>query len=263
MIRNRIRELLDAGEPTIGTHLFIDSPLLVEVIGHTGAVDYVEFLGEYAPYGMHSLENFCRAAELHGMGKMIKVDPVPNQFLAQRGVGAGFDSVLFADPRSADDVRRCVRLLTPDTPEDGGLFGVGARRHALPGYGGTPEYVQALRDTVTVIMIEKRSAVDELEEIVQIDGIDMVQWGPADYAMSIGRAGETDSKEVKDAERRVIQTCHAAGIPARAEIESVETAKYYLDLGVRHFCIGYDLLTLGDAVKDAGERLRTVVLDSL
>ncbi len=263
MRRNRLRDLLDAGQPTIGTHLFSDSPMIVEVIGHTGAVDYIEFLGEYAPFDMFSLENVCRAAELHGMGKMMKVDPEPNQFLAQRSIGAGFDSILFADPRSADDVRRCVRLLTPDTPEDGGLFGVGARRHALPGYGGTPEYVQAVRETVAVIMIEKKSAVDELDEIVTIDGIDMVQWGPSDFAMSIGRPGETDSPEVKAAERHVIETCHAAGIPARAEIESVDQAKYYLDLGVRHFCIGYDLLILGAAVKDAGERLRRVVHDSL
>lgn len=262
MQKNRIRELLDAGKPTIGTHLFIDSPLMVEMLGHTGAVDYIEFLGEYAPFNLHSLEEICRAAELHGMGKMIKVDPEPNQFLAQRGVGAGFDSVLFADPRSADDVRRCVSLLTPETPEDGGRFGVGARRHALPGYGGTEQYVQAIRDTVTVIMLEKASAIEQLDEIVQIPGIDMVQWGPADYAMSIGKPGQTDSREVKETERRVIETCQAAGIPARAEIESVDQAKYYLDLGVRHFCIGYDLLILHDAVKDAGEKLRQVVEDA-
>ncbi|MFT4009023.1 MAG: aldolase/citrate lyase family protein [Nocardioidaceae bacterium] len=256
---NRIRQLLADDKPTIGTHLFMDSPLMVEMIGHTGAVDYVEFLGEYASFNLHSLEEICRAAELHDLGAMIKVDPVPNQFLAQRGVGAGFDSVLFADPRSAEDVRQCVRLLTPETPDDGGLFGVGARRHSLPGYGGTGAYVQAIRDTVTVIMLEKRSAIDQLDEIVQIPGIDMVQWGPADYSMSIGRPGETDNPEVKATERYVIETCQAAGIPARAEIESVDQAKYYLDLGVRHFCIGYDLLIVHDAIKDAGERLRRAV----
>lgn len=262
MRTNPIRQLLDAGKPTIGTHLFLDSPLVVEMIGHTGAVDYVEFLGEYAAFDLRSLEEICRAAELHGLGTMIKVDPEPSQFLAQRAVGAGFNSVLFADPRSADDVRHCVRLLTPETPQDGGVFGVGARRHAMPDYGGAEEYVQAVRDIVTVIMMEKQGTVKALDEIVQIPGIDMVQWGPADYAMSVGLPGQTDHPEVRAAERDVIATCQAAGIPARAEILRVEDAQRYLELGVRHFCIGYDLLIIHDAVRDAGSRLRQVLDES-
>jgi 2-keto-3-deoxy-L-rhamnonate aldolase RhmA len=261
MRKNSIRCLLDAKAPTLGTHLFLSSPTVVEVVGHTGAFDYVEFLAEYAAYDLTIFENMCRAAELHGLGTMVKVDFESHRLIAQRSVGAGFESVLFADSRSPEDVEDCMRSLKPDTPEDRGLFGVAARRHALPLYGGTPRYVQALRDVVVAIMIEKAPAVERLEEVLAVPGIDMAQWGPADYAMSIGRPGEWDSDDVRGVERRVIAACLAAGVRPRAEVKRVEEAKYYADLGVRDFCLGSDLFILHDALKDGGERLRTTILE--
>jgi 4-hydroxy-2-oxoheptanedioate aldolase len=261
MRENSLRRLLQTGAPTLGTHLFLPSPTVVETVGHTGVFDYVEFLAEYAPYDLATLEDLCRAAELHGLGSMIKVDFESRLFVAQRAIGAGFESVLFADSRSPEDVEECVRGVKPDTPQDGGSFGVGARRHARPQYGGTVRYVQALRDVVIAIMIEKKPAVERLPELLAVPGIDMVQWGPADYAMSIGRAGERDGDDVRAAERRVIAACLEAGVRPRAEIAGVEEAKYYADLGVRDFCLGYDLSIIHDVLKDRGERLRTTILD--
>jgi 2-keto-3-deoxy-L-rhamnonate aldolase RhmA len=256
---NKLRSLLDAGQPTIGTRVQSTWPSIIEVIGHTGVFDYVEFLAEYAPFDLYTLDNFCRAAELFDMTAMIKLDQEPRQFLAQRAIGAGFQSVLFADCRTVEDARACVRIVRPETPEDGGIYGVAMRRFAFMGYGGGPEYVQALRDVVLVLMIEKKGAVDHLEEILSVDGIDMVQWGPADYSLSIGRPGERDSPEVKAVERQVIETALSMGIPPRAEIRTVDQAKTYLDLGVRHFSIGIDISILYNWLKHNGEDLRRVI----
>jgi 2-keto-3-deoxy-L-rhamnonate aldolase RhmA len=256
---NKLRSLLDAGQPTIGTRVQSTWPSIIEVIGHTGAFDYVEFLAEYAPFDLYALDNFCRAAELFDMTAMIKLDQEPRQFLAQRAIGAGFQSVLFTDCRTVEDARACVRIVRPETPEDGGIYGVAMRRFAFMGYGGGPEYVQALRDVVLVLMIEKKPAVDHLEEILSVDGIDMVQWGPADYSLSIGRPGERGSPEVRAVERRVIETALRMGVPPRAEIRTVDQAKYYLDLGVRHFSIGVDISILYDWLKHNGEDLRRAI----
>jgi 2-keto-3-deoxy-L-rhamnonate aldolase RhmA len=256
---NSLRARLGSSAPTVGTHLFLTDPAVVEIVAQTGTFDYLELLAEYSAYDLRALDEFCRAAELHGLGTMVKLDFECHRFFAQRSVGAGFESVLFADARSAEDVRDFVRTLKPDTPEHGGLFGVGARRHARPAYGGKPEYVAALDDVVIAVMIEKRPAVEEIGEIVRVPGIDLVQFGPFDYAMSIGRPGDAGHPDVRAAERHVIETCAAAGIPCRAEIASAAEAGYYLDLGVRHFSVGYDLVTLHDALKEAGDRLRAAI----
>jgi 4-hydroxy-2-oxoheptanedioate aldolase len=130
------------------------------------------------------------------------------------------------------------------------------------GYGGSPAYVQALRDVVVMIMIEKRTAVDELEEILSIQGVDMIQWGPSDYSMSIGRPGERTAPEVTSVARRVFETALKMGVQPRAEIRSIDQAKYYLDLGVRHFSLGTDLAILFDWWKTNGDALRKVISDA-
>lgn len=259
MRRNKLRALLNAGQLSISTRVHSTWPSVVEAIGHTGMFDYVEFLAEYAPFDLYALDNFCRALELFDMSAMIKIDQEPRRFLAQRAIGAGFQSVLFADCRTVEDARECVRAVRPDTPEDGGYYGAAMRRFAYMSYGGGPEYVQALQDIVVVLMIEKKAAVDHLEEILSVDGIDMIQWGPADYSMSIGRPGAWNAPEVKAVERRVIETALKMGVPPRAEISSVDQAKYYLDLGVRHFNLSTDLSILYGWLKQNGEDLRKVI----
>lgn len=262
MRRNKLRELLNAGQPTLGTHVHSTWPSVIEALGHTGLYDYVEFVGEYAPFDLHDLDNLCRAAELYDLSTMIKVDQEPRGFIAQRAIGSGFQSILFADCRSVEDVRECVRIARPDTPEDRGTYGVAMRRFTYMGYGGSPTYVQALRDVVVVIMIEKKAAVEQLEEILSVDGVDMVQWGGSDYSMSIGQPGERSAPEVQAAQRKVFETAVKMGVPPRAEIGSVDQAKYYLDMGVRHFSIGTDISILYSWWKTNGDALRKVISDA-
>jgi 2-keto-3-deoxy-L-rhamnonate aldolase RhmA len=256
---NKLRGLLEADQPSISTRVHSTWPSVVEAIGHTGIFDYVEFLAEYAPFDLYALDGFCRAVELFDMSAMIKIDREPRRFLAQRAIGAGFQSVLFADCRTVEDARDCVRIVRPSTPEDGGYYGAAMRRFAYMGYGGGPEYVQALRDVVVALMIEKKAAVDHLEEILSVDGIDMIQWGPADYSMSIGRPGDWNAPEVKAVERRIIETALKMSVPPRAEIGSVDQAKHYLDLGVRHFSLSTDLSILYGWLKQNGGNLRKVI----
>ncbi len=259
MRKNKFRELLNAGKPTIGTRTISVWPELVEVIGHTGVFDYVEFVAEYGDYDLHDLENYARAAELFDMSCIIKPDQQNQGWVAQRAIGAGFQGINFVDCRSAADVRECVRIVRPDTPTDGGLNGSAPRRFALMGYGGGPQYTQALRDVIVMIMIEKKQAVENLEELLSVPGIDMIQWGPSDYSMSIGHGGERNHPEVRAAEKKVFETALKMGIPARAEINSVDDAKRFLDMGVRHFNLGMDIFILFNFLKTNGEALRKVV----
>lgn len=259
MRANKFRELLKADKPTIGTHIHTTWPSIVEAIGHTGTYDYVEFVAEYGPFDLYAFDDMCRAAELYDMSMMVKVDQEPRGFIAQRAIGSGFQSVLFSDCRSADEVRECVAIARPETPEDGGTYGVATRRFTYMGYGGSMDYVRALRDVVVVIMVEKDGAVQNLEEVLSVPGVDMIQWGGSDYSMSVGRAGERGSPEIKAIERKVIETSLRMGVPPRAEINTADQAKYYLDMGVRHFCIGTDVNILFDWWKAHGDSVRKAV----
>lgn len=255
--KNVLRELLKEGKPTIGTHVNCIWPGMVEVVGYSGTMDYVEFAAEYAPYDLLSLENFARAVDLFDhMSALIKLDQEPRTYLAIRSVGSGIQNLLFADIRSVEDAKEAVAAARAETPQTKGIAGVGMRRDVGHGYlMGIPEYVQALEDGVVALMIEKRSAVENLEEILSVGGVDMVQFGPADYSMSIGVPGQRNHPDVKKAERYVIETCLKMDIRPRAEIRDFEQAKPYMEMGVKDFCIGRDISVFHDYCKSQGESL--------
>jgi len=261
MRRNKLRELLRKGEPTLGTHIHTTWPGMIEVIGHTGLFDYVEFTSTYAPYDLYTLDNMARAAELTGLSLMIKVDLEPRTYLAERAISSGFQAVLFADVFDAEDVRECVRAVKTE-PE--GVNGFGMWR--IAGYSlireGKPvtlrEYVDYLNDIVIAIMIERRSAVENLEEILSVKGIDMVQFGPGDYSISIGHPGEWNHPEVREAELKTIKTALDMGVRPRAECD-VKDVKRYIDLGVRDFCIGTDVVIMSEWCRKAGREVRRLL----
>jgi 2-keto-3-deoxy-L-rhamnonate aldolase RhmA len=254
---NVLRELIRAGKPTIGTHLHSQWPGMVEVIGHTGVIDYIEFSGEYAPWDLFALENFGRAVELFPhMGSMMKIDQEPKTFIAQRSLGSGIQNLLFTDIRTVEDAKMCVRSARPETPQGGGLIGVGMRRDVGYVLGpGSPEYVEQVTEGVVALMIEKKSAVENLEAILSVGGVDMIQFGPADYSMSIGKPGQFSDPEVVEAQKYAAKTAIRMGIRPRVEIGSFEQAEPWLELGVKDFCVGWDVRVIYDYCKTQGEAL--------
>ena len=258
---NKLRQLLNAGKPSLGTHIHSSWPSVVELVGHTGMFDYIEFVGEYAPYDLYALENIGRAIDLFpNMSGMMKIEQEPRTYWTIRSIGSGIQNVLFADPRTKADVEECVRAVRAETPHAGGRHGVGMRRDVRFVMDcGTPAFVQALDDAVIAIMIEKESAVENLDDLLSVPGVDMVQFGPADYSMSLGLIGEFTHPRVVEAEKHVIETALAKGIHPRAEINSPADAKKYLDMGVKHFCIGTDMLILFQWFKQNGQSMRELI----
>lgn len=257
---NRLRERLSAGQPTLGTHLLSTWPTLVELIGQSGHYDYVEFTAEYAPFTMHDLDNLGRALELSGLAGMMKVEQTQWTHQAMRAIGSGFQSVLFADVRTREDAAACVRAVRAETPKARGLHGVGMRRDVgTLREAGTPAFVQALDDVVVAIMVEKQPCLEDLDAILSTPGLDMIQFGPADYAMSIGHPGEWTHPDVLRAERRTIETALAKGLHPRAELYDINQAARLMEMGVKHFCIGWDVSILRDWWRDSGAGMRAML----
>jgi 4-hydroxy-2-oxoheptanedioate aldolase len=257
---NRLRELIAAGQPTLGTHLLSTWPTLVEMIGASQQFDYVELTAEYAPFSLHDLDNLGRALEVAGIGGMMKLEQTQWTHQAMRAIGSGFQSLLFADVRTVEDATACVRAVRAETPTAGGLHGVGMRRDVgTLREVGPKAYVKALDDVVVAIMVEKRECVEDLDAILSVEGLDMVQFGPADYAMSIGLAGEWTHPDVRKAETRTIELALAKGLAPRVELGDPNDAPRYLEMGVKHFCIGWDVSILNAWWRTSGAAMRELL----
>ena len=260
MRHNRFRELLTTGKPTLGTHLLSSWPTLVELVGSAGNYDYIEFTAEYAPFHMHDLDNLGRALELKNLAGMIKIEQTQWTHQAMRAIGSGFQSVLFADLRTVEDAHACVAAVRAETPNSGGRLGVGMRRDVGTVLeGGSPAYVAALDEIVIAIMVEKRECVEDLDAILSVKGIDMVQFGSSDYSMSMGLTGQRNHPEVKKAEQKTIETALKMGLHPRVELADIRQAAPYLEMGVKHFCIGWDVRVLHDWWRVNGEGMREML----
>ena len=262
MSRNPLRDRLNEGKPTVGTHILSAWPTLVELIGHSRQYDYVEFTAEYSPFTMHDLDNLGRAFELCNMSGMIKIEQTQYTHQAMRAIGSGFQAVLFADVRSVEDAKAAVDAVRAETTmakgaRGRGRLGVGMRRDVgTVRTGGTPAYVDALNEVVIAIMVEKKSCVDDLDAVLSVPGLDMVQFGASDFSMSIGKTGQYTDSEVLAAEKKTIETALKKGLHPRVELRDPSQAGKYLDMGVKHFCIGWDVRILADWWDTKGAEMR-------
>jgi 2-keto-3-deoxy-L-rhamnonate aldolase RhmA len=258
-MENKIRKLLKDGMTTVCTRVESTWPYYTELLGATGKYDYMEFAAEYAPYSQADLENITRAAELHNMGTMIKLDYMNRGFVAQKAIASGFQAVLFVDHETPEEVKESIRMLKPNTPQDKGLFGTPQRRFI----GTRPrvpqmEHAQRLRDIVICFMIESEAAMKNIEDICSIDGVDMLQFGPSDYSLSVGWNRNEHDEELKKIEIKMIEVALKHGIQPRCEIKKAESARRYIDLGVRHFSLGDQVDIITQFWKDEGAKLREI-----
>jgi 4-hydroxy-2-oxoheptanedioate aldolase len=108
-------------------------------------------------------------------------------------------------------------------------------------------------------MIEKKGAVEDLEGILGVKGVDMVQFGPSDYGMSIGLGGQRNHPAVMEAYEHTIKTSIKMGVRPRAEIQSPKDADWYLERGVKDFNLSTDTAILAAFYKDQGSAMRQVM----
>jgi 2-keto-3-deoxy-L-rhamnonate aldolase RhmA len=184
---------------------------------------------------------------------MIKIDRHPKDWIAQRAIAAGFNSILFADVMNAREAKECVEAVK--LPPEGVNGFVGTRGIRVP------DYAQAVDDIVIALMIEKKSLMAELDKVLAIDGIDMIQFGPTDYGLSMRTPGKP-YKAAQFKEKVAADTDKAhemaikAGVRPRAEAGNAKECQYYLDRGVRDFCIGWDTGTVAGYCMHEGKELR-------
>lgn len=261
IMHNTLRDKFAAGAPTLGTHFLSSDADIPEIIGGTGLFDYGEFCAEYSAFDMERLYHMARAGQCADLPLMIKLDQEGQGFWAQAALGAGFKAVLFTDIRTPEDVAVCHRFIRPDMPGVGGLMGIKLRR---PGFGSyDPDgYLKDLESILFTIMIEKDIAVENIDAVLSAardKGVDMTQWGPADFGFSRGQPGMMGSPEIRPFEELVIRKSLEYGIAPRWEIAEVEQAKRYIDLGVRHFCIGWDRFIYQTSLAKIGEGMRKLI----
>lgn len=209
-----LKARLQAKEVCLGTHTYTASPAMVEIIGHAG-FDWVLIDCEHAPVGPYdtlTLESLLRAADVSGVTPLVRV-PDNDEIMIMKVLDSGAAGVVVPHVSTADEAHRAVQA-TRYAPH--GTRGVCINTRATGYYSrakkeGPGFWQNANARVVTVILAEEYKAVENIEKIVEVEGIDVVYIGPRDLAMSMGE-GDTDSPRVQEAIAHLTRTIRSKGI---------------------------------------------------
>jgi 2,4-dihydroxyhept-2-ene-1,7-dioic acid aldolase len=245
MFTNKLKGMLSRGESAIGTFAAINSPDVIELLAIAG-YDFVIIDCEHGPMDAEASTNLIRAAEAYGMTPLARVR-CNSETVILKHLDVGAHGVQIPQINTADDARNAVRF-SKYHPE-------GKRGVALPrasGFGMFPidEYFrQENAETLVVVHCENTTGLENLEEIAQVPGVDVIFLGPFDMSQSMGIPGQVGHPRIEAAAERVLEVCAQYGKVPGIFVGNAEAARKRRDQGFRYLPISVDCTTIGGAFK--------------
>lgn len=247
---NDFRKRLREGEKLIGTMVTLTSPAVAEILADIG-FDWLFIDGEHGPFETKEIH-----ATLQAVGEkaacVVRV-PVASEVPIKKALDLGATGIIAPQVNTAEQAQQVVHFsrYAPD-----GTRGVGLGR--AHGYGMRfSDYLETANEQVTVVVqAEHARAVENIDAIIQVAGIDAVLIGPYDLAASLGKMGQVTDPAVVDAIDHVTTTCRAAGIRTGMFGVTADAVKPYIEKGYTLIVVGVDTMLLGKAATNILSELR-------
>jgi 4-hydroxy-2-oxoheptanedioate aldolase len=235
--RGELKKKLQAGETVVGPFVIIPSAALVDTLGYSG-MDFCILDTEHGPLSMETVADLVIAAQGSGVAPIVRVGE-NDEWPILRALDIGADGVQVPQVNVVDDARRVVRAAKYSPL---GERGVSVFTRAGNYYkDDAAEHPERQNDeTMTVVHIEGQAGLDNLDEIMTVDGIDVLFLGPYDISQSLGVPGDVRSKIVEDALKEAASKARAQGRVVGSYAKDVEMGKWLIDLGVQYLSINVD-----------------------
>ncbi len=229
------RSRLASGDFLLGTWVTLLDPVAPELLAGSG-FDFLVADGEHGPLATDDLMRTVIATRAAGVPVLARVGAnEPVRIMHALDVGAS--GVVIPQVRTAADVERAVAWCRYPPA---GLRGVAPRRASEYGRS-TGAYLAVANDLVTCcIQIETSEALEALDELLAVPGVDALLIGPNDLSAAIGHLDDLDHPEVEDAIARVLARADAAGVPAGIWTPSSTVTRRRRAQGFRFTTVGSD-----------------------
>jgi 4-hydroxy-2-oxoheptanedioate aldolase len=232
---NAFKQRLASGTPQIGLWMTLTSPTATEIVAGAG-FDWLLIDTEHSPNELPDVQHHLRAAEGGTAEPVVRV-PWNEPVAVKRMLDIGVRSLLFPFVQSADEARQAVRATR--YPPDG-IRGVSGVSRATR-YGRVADYYsRAASEICVIVQIETRKAVDAIEEIAAVPGVDALFIGPADLSADLGLKGNWSSPEawskILEAGQRIRKAGKSAGFLSPRE----EDCRKVLAAGFGFVAVGSD-----------------------
>ncbi|MGI9482201.1 MAG: HpcH/HpaI aldolase family protein [Hyphomicrobiales bacterium] len=212
MRENRMKKMLHADEPAFGCSVMIPSPQVVEIAAYAG-FDWVLIDMEHGTIGLESAELMIMAADASGITPIVR-PPANTKADISAVMDRGAHGVQVPHVNTADEARAAVRAVKFGPGDYRGLA-AGTRPNEYGFAGSISDFVaRANENSLVCIQLEHAEAIENIDEILRVDGIDVFFIGPSDLSQSMGHPGNPGAPEVKSAiEKSLAKIKNAGKIP--------------------------------------------------
>lgn len=255
----KLAEKMRKGAPVFGSTFYTGSTTAVEVAGNWG-LDFAFIDAEHTPVNVDAqMEKLVMAALLSGIAPLVRVRGT-NEWDIRKSLEIGATGVIIPQVNTAEQARAIVRAAKfPPYGRRGGDASCRSAGFAGPGYQWSAYMERENANKLVIPMAESYEFFDNIDEILEVEGIDVINFGPADYSISrrISIDYSMSHPEVDEKLSELIEKCHARDIKVMAPCippvaENVIALK---NKGVDMIIMGNDVMFLNEGNKRAREAI--------
>jgi len=249
---NQFTTRLKQRELLLGTMLSLPSPEVAEIISRCG-FDWLFLDGEHSPASILDWQRAMQAVS--GRSACLLRVPSNTEACIKKALDIGADGVIVPMINSAEQARDAVAW---SHYPPGGSRGVGPGRAS--GYGrNLADYIRRANEEIAVVLqIEHIDAVNNIDAIADVAGVDAFFIGPSDLSASMGKNGHLEDTDVRAAITMVADACRYREIPLGFFGMSVESVKPMIAEGCTLICTGTDADFVSRGALKAVTELRSI-----
>lgn len=242
----KIRKKLREGQYSLGSWMQIPNGSVAEIMGQAG-YDWVAIDMEHGSFSTHQLPDLFRALELGGTMPLVRLAQGHAKDCKQ-ALDAGAGGVIVP---MIENAAQLVSVRDACRWPPAGTRGVGFSRANLFG-NYFDQYSEEAQAPFLVAMIEHIRAVDQLEEILTVEGLDAILIGPYDLSASLNLTAKFEYKDYLVALQRIRDLCFKYKIPCGIHVvnPSVEQLRNRIDEGYRFLPFSIDSVLLNKAASN-------------
>lgn len=253
MLKTEFRNRIKSGDSMVSTMLsMIRNPNWQKILSDL-PFDFICIDMEHSPYSYSEVADLITVLNAGGMPTVVRI-PRPMGHMVSRVFDSGSCGVLAPYCETLEEVREVVQSARL-RPMKGAFADHAMLTGEYPSEATRQELEKFNKDHVVMIGIESVPAVDNLDAILDIGGIDVVFIGPADLSTSMGYPRDYDHPEFDKMVRHIIEKCTARGISVAANFADLDQSAKWAGEGLNLIIHAMDFRVLHAGYKDAIETI--------
>ncbi|MDR1562806.1 MAG: aldolase [Dysgonamonadaceae bacterium] len=247
------KDKLANGEPVYGPFMKTGDAAFVECAGYAG-FDFCILDMEHGPADFFNLQNLIRGAEIAGILPVVRTFDSSETAIG-KALDVGAKGVQVPQIQSAEQARAAVRAAKFFPAGERGV----CRFVRAAGYSSIPRdvYFEQANEALVILQVEGKEALDSLDEILAVEGLDILFVGPYDLSQSLGVPGQVSHPAVVSAIKSITERAKSAGVVIGVFCDTYEAAALWKSAGIQYLSWSVDVGIFTEACKGIVDNLKS------